>query len=78
MKNEWWYPDGFWIEAVRIIVFSSIIQIGLILLIGIPNLIFRWGWINYISWLLVLNYVICNMFVLSILIKGLWGKIKEA
>jgi hypothetical protein len=75
--NKWWYPDKFWIEAMKIIAFGTIIQLALILLIGVPNLIFKLSWVQYISWTFVLNYLACNIFVLLILIKGLWSKLKN-
>ena len=76
-KNKWWYPDDFWIEAIKILVIGFVIQVGLLFLIGIPNLIFKWSWLQYISWLIPLNFLICQIFIFIIVVKGLWRKIKN-
>lgn len=75
-NSEWWYPDEFWLEAMRVLIFGFIIQVGLILLLGIPNLIFKWSWINYVSWIVILNSVIVNSIVLVIVCKGCWKKLQ--
>ncbi len=75
-KDKWWYPDDFWIKAIKILVMGFIVQTLLLILIGIPNLIFGWEWLKYISWLLPLNFLICQIAIIIIITKGLWKEIK--
>jgi len=77
-KEKWWYPEEFWIKAIKILVIGFGIQTLLIILIGIPNLIFHWEWLKYISWTLILNFLICQIFITIIIIKGLWGQLRES